>query len=37
MWQTRRLYDADPHARNQIKHGSWVLQLVNKADASAKT
>jgi hypothetical protein len=37
MWQTRTLYDADLHARNQIKHGSWVLQLVNKADASPKT
>ena len=29
MWQTRTLYDADLHARNQLKHGSWVLQLVN--------
>jgi transposase len=30
MWQTRTLYDADLHARNQLKHGSWVLQLVNQ-------
>ena len=29
MWQTRTSYDADFHARNQIKHDSWVLQLVN--------
>jgi hypothetical protein len=37
MWQTWPIYDADLHARNQIKHGLWVLQLVNKADASPKT
>jgi hypothetical protein len=30
MWQTRTTYDADLHARNQLKHGSWVLQLVNQ-------
>ncbi len=36
MWQTHALYNADLHARNQLKHGSWVLQLVNKTDASAK-
>jgi transposase len=30
MWQTRTLYDADLHARNQLKHGSWVLQMVNQ-------
>jgi transposase len=30
MWQTRTVYDADLHARNQLKHGSWVLQLVNQ-------
>ena len=28
MWQTRTVYDADLHGRNQLKHGSWVLQLV---------
>ena len=27
MWQTSTVYDADLHARNQIKHGSWVLTL----------
>jgi transposase len=26
-------YDAELHARNQQKHGSWVLQLVNKPSA----
>jgi transposase len=33
MWQTRTPYDADLHGRNQLKHGSWVLQLVNKPAA----
>ena len=27
MWQTRTSYDAELHARNQLKHGSWVLKL----------
>jgi transposase len=27
IWQTRRSYDPDLHARNQLKHGSWVLTL----------
>ena len=36
MWQTRTPYDADLHARNQLKHGSWVLTLVNKAEPAAK-
>jgi transposase len=27
MWQTRTCYDADLHARNQLKHGSWVLKI----------
>ena len=27
MWQTGRPYDETLHARNQQKHGSWVLQL----------
>ncbi len=27
MWQTRTCYDAELHARNQIKHGSWVLKI----------
>ena len=36
MWQTRTLYDPDLHARNQLKHGSWVLQMVNQP-AAVKT
>ena len=27
MWQTGTAYDADLHARNQQKHGSWLLTL----------
>jgi transposase len=27
MWQTRKPYDPDLHARNQLKHGSWVLNI----------
>lgn len=27
MWQTRTAYDAELHARNQLKHGSWILKL----------
>jgi len=27
MWQTGTPYDADLHARNQLKHGSWVLKI----------
>jgi hypothetical protein len=34
MWHT--LYDADLHGRNQLKYGSWVLQLVAKAETAAK-
>jgi transposase len=29
MIQTRRIYDADLHARHQKQHGSWVLALMN--------
>lgn len=36
MWQTRTVYDTDLHARNQLKHGSWVLQL-NAQPAAVKT
>jgi transposase len=36
MWQTRTVYDADLHARNQLKHGSWVLQL-HPQPAAVKT
>jgi len=27
MWQTGTAYDPDLHARNQLKHGSWVLKI----------
>jgi hypothetical protein len=27
MWRERRPYDENLHARNQQRHGSWVLQL----------
>jgi len=27
MWQSRKPYDAALHQQNQVKHGSWVLQL----------
>lgn len=27
IWQTRRLYDAAFHTKNQLEHGSWVLQV----------
>jgi transposase len=27
MWQTGTCYDEALHTRNQVKHGSWVLQL----------
>jgi transposase len=28
MWQTRTPYDAELHMRNQLQHGSWVLQMI---------
>jgi transposase len=28
MWQTQTRYDGDLHARNQQKHGSWVIQIL---------
>jgi len=30
MLVTRKPYDGELHSRNQQKHGSWVLSLVNK-------
>ncbi len=27
MWQTSTCYDPDLHTRNQLAHGSWVLQI----------
>ena len=28
MWQSRTVYDPELHTRNQLEHGSWVLQLM---------
>ena len=28
MWQTGRPYDSELHQRNQVKHGSWVINLM---------
>ena len=33
MWQTRRRYDPELHQRNQLKHGSWVLELMSAPKA----
>ena len=33
MLVTRKPYDGEEHSRNQQKHGSWVLSLVNKPAA----
>ena len=33
MLQDRRPYDAELHARNQQKHGSWVLKLLDQSAA----
>jgi len=30
MWQTSTPYDAELHMHNQLKHGSWVLQIMNQ-------
>jgi hypothetical protein len=27
MWQTRTAYDGELHLRNQLAHGSWLLQI----------
>lgn len=27
MWQTRTCYDGELHLRNQLAHGSWILQV----------
>jgi transposase len=27
MWQSRACYDAELHAKNQLAHGSWLLQI----------
>ena len=30
MWQDRTTHDGELHARNQQKHGSWVIQILTK-------
>jgi hypothetical protein len=30
MWQTGTTYDPAQHMRNQLAHGSWVLQIQSK-------
>jgi hypothetical protein len=32
MWQERKPYDGERHARNQHRHGSWLLQLQQVKD-----
>lgn len=34
MLQDKKPYDAQLHARNQQKHGSWVLKLINQPTAT---
>jgi transposase len=37
MWQTRTAYDPELHQKNQMAHGSWVLQLLTPpAPATAR-
>ena len=36
MWQTRTPYNADLHAKNQLKHGSWVLQMQTVESSSGQ-
>jgi transposase len=33
MWQTHTPYNPELHARNQIKHGSWVLRLQHSSES----
>jgi transposase len=35
MWQSRTRYDAELHARNQQKHGSWVIQILTPQQAQS--
>jgi len=35
MWTTQTPYDPELHQRNQIKHGSWIIQLAGNAPAKA--
>jgi hypothetical protein len=34
MISTKTPYDAEFHARNQQKHGSWILNLIEKPTAA---
>lgn len=36
MWQTGKPYDEALHTRNQVKHGSWVVALVQTPPATSK-
>ena len=36
MISDKRPYDAELHARNQLKHGSWVLKLVSQRASSER-
>lgn len=36
MWQTRTPYDPELHQRNQLNHGSWVLQLAEIPHPNSK-
>ena len=32
MWQTGTAYDSELHMRNQLAHGSWVLQIITQSN-----
>jgi len=34
MWRDGTIYDGDLHARNQQKHGSWVIQILTSPKAN---
>lgn len=34
MWQERKPYDEPRHTRNQVTHGSWVIQLLPQTPAA---
>lgn len=37
MWRNKTAYDPELHLRNQVKHGSWVVSLLNPSDSSQAT
>ncbi len=37
MWRNKTVYDPEMHLRNQVKHGSWVISLLNTSDSSPTT